>query len=149
MSPVRALLIVIGVVGVAGVAVVVAWFLRRTEGRQRDGDGMVFHPGNLPGLDELAPGATLVQFSTEFCTTCPGTRRFLQQMTSRYAEVSYLDVDLTRDRELARRLHILQTPTVFVLDARGRVVTRFGGAPKPVEVHSALVSVLGTAQSAC
>ena len=146
MSPVWALLVVIGVIGVA---VVVAWALHRAEGRQGKGNGTVFRPGDLPGLNELAPGATLVQFSTEFCTTCPGTRRFLQQVASRSVGVAYLDVDLTRDGELARRLHILQTPTVFVLDAGGRLVTRFGGAPRPADVRSVLASVLGTVESTC
>ncbi|MFT8637977.1 MAG: thioredoxin family protein [Pseudoclavibacter sp.] len=138
------------VVVVAGVIVVplfVAWLVRRAEGRQRNGNGTVFRPGDLPGLNEFAPGATLVQFSTEFCTTCPGTRRFLRQLTAGHPGVAYLDVDLTRDGELARRLHILQTPTVFLLGAGGRLVTRFGGAPKPVEVRSALAGVLGTVES--
>jgi thiol-disulfide isomerase/thioredoxin len=127
---------------VAGAVVVLAALLgvvwRVTTGRARRTDGTTrFGPDDLPGL-ELARGATLVQFSTEYCATCPATRRQLSHLASERDGVTHLDIDLTHRPELAKRLRILQTPTVFVLDATGRLVTRFGGAPRRADLVAAI-----------
>ncbi|PSL39674.1 glutaredoxin [Labedella gwakjiensis] len=127
MEPLAALSITAAVLAVAAAIAIV---LRSTTGRARPGDDSSFAPGQLPGLDVLGRTATLVQFSTEFCSSCPATRRLLQRITSDREELTYLDVDLTHDAELASRLRILQTPTVFVLDRRGRLVSRIGGSPR-------------------
>ncbi|MFB2555911.1 TlpA family protein disulfide reductase [Herbiconiux liangxiaofengii] len=80
-------------------------------------------------LDLASPGAraTLVQFSTEFCSGCPGTRRVLQELASRLDGVAHLDVDVTHRADLVRRFSILQTPTTLILDRDGIVRTRIGG----------------------
>ena len=104
--------------------------VRAREGRRRAADGSEFRPGALPGLDALGASGTLVQFSTQLCARCPGTRRVLQQLAAEREGVRYLDVDLTDDVDLAARLHILQTPTVFVLDPAGRLAARYGGPPR-------------------
>ena len=135
MDPVLAIAIAGGVVLLAAV---LGLLWKRSNGRARTSDGERFGVGDLPGLDELATGATLVQFSTEFCATCPGTRRYLQQMAGERGGVAHVDVDLTHRPELAKRLHILQTPTVFVLDRNGRLDTRFGGAPRRDELIAVL-----------
>lgn len=139
MNALTAVLITVGVIAVAAALGVI---LRSSQGRRRASDGSVFHPGDLPGLHEVASGATLVQFSTQFCTTCPSTRRLLKKLTQERDGLGYVDVDLTGDRDLATRLHILQTPTVFVLDPTGRLVTRFGGAPRLAELRSVLDDLL-------
>lgn len=126
------------VAGVVALAAVLGLSIRVRQGRDRRGDGSVFRAGDLPGLDALARGATLVQFSTEFCARCPATRRFLRRIVAERDGVGYVGVDLTRDPELSRRLQILQTPTVFILDPRGKLVSRFGGAPRPDEFFGVL-----------
>jgi len=135
VQPWAAVLVTLGVVALAA-AIGLVW--RARQGRRRTGDGSSFARGELPGLDDFAPGATLVQFSTEYCATCPGTRRYLQQVAGERGGVEYHDVDLTHRPELAKRLHILQTPTVFVLDRGGRLVSRFGGAPRRPELTAVL-----------
>lgn len=135
MDPVLALSITGGVVLLAA-ALGVLW--KTTQGRSRGGNGASFQPGELPELDEFGSGATLVQFSTEFCSTCPATRRFLKHVASERDGVAYHDVDLTHRPDLAKRLHILQTPTVFVLDPKGRLASRFGGAPRRDELGTVL-----------
>ena len=141
MDPVLALSIAGGVVLLAAILGAV-W--KATTGRARTARGESFAPGELPGLDALAPGATLVQFSTEFCATCPATRRFLRQVASERGGVVHHDVDLTHRPELAKRLRILQTPTVFVLDPGGRLVSRFGGAPRRDELTATLDELVPT-----
>jgi len=140
VDPVLALSIAGGVVLLAALLGVL-W--KATTGRARAAKGETFAPAELPGLDEFAP-ATLVQFSTEFCATCPSTRRFLQQVAGERGGVVHHDIDLTHRPELAKRLHILQTPTVFVLDRTGRLVSRFGGAPRRNELNAVLDALVPT-----
>ncbi|MDE0546513.1 thioredoxin family protein [Microbacterium sp. C7(2022)] len=84
------------------------------------------------GVHALAPVATVVQFSTEFCSRCPGVKRVLTGAFSDERGIVYTDVDLTHRPDLASRLRVLQTPTVLVVDALGRVVSRYAGTV-PVE----------------
>lgn len=97
---------------------------------------------------QLGTEATLLQFSTEFCSRCPGTRRLLSSLTqasSDYPErqaVAHIDVDLTNRPDLARRFNILQTPTTLILDRDGVVTMRIGGAPHRGDVVETLRTIL-------
>jgi len=125
--------------GIVALAAVLAVVWRATNGRARSVDAdRTFTPGSLPGLDGLAPGATLVQFSTAYCSNCPATRRFLSRVADERGGVAHVDVDLTHRPDLAKRFGILQTPTVFVLDGAGRLVSRIGGAPRRDELVAVL-----------
>jgi thiol-disulfide isomerase/thioredoxin len=73
--------------------------------------------------------ATLLQFSTELCARCPGTRRLLGEAADARPGVTHIDVDLTHRADLATRYNILQTPTTLILDGSGRVRARVGGPP--------------------
>lgn len=81
------------------------------------------------GASELGEEATLLQFSTEFCARCPGVHRTLSQVADERDGVRHLDVDLTHRPDIARHYRVLQTPTTLILDRRGVIRTRFGGAP--------------------
>ncbi|KAA9129966.1 thioredoxin family protein [Microbacterium caowuchunii] len=81
------------------------------------------------GAAVLGEEATLLQFSTELCSRCPGVHRTLADVAASHPGVLHLDVDLTHRPDIARHFHILQTPTTLLLDGRGIVRTRFGGAP--------------------
>jgi hypothetical protein len=52
--------------------------------------------------------------------------------------VVHVEVDAEAELELVRRLDILRTPTVLVLDATGRVIRRAAGQPRRADVISAL-----------
>ena len=80
---------------------------------------------------EFGKKATLVQFSTEYCSRCPGVRRSLSQLEYRHGALLYVDVDITDRLDLAAHFSISQTPTVFVLDHLGSIKFRVGGVPKP------------------
>lgn len=88
----------------------------------------VVQPGRL-GAESLGDTATLLQFSTELCSRCPGVHRTLAAVAESRAGVAHLDVDVTHRPDIAKHFHILQTPTTLVLDGRGAVQTRFGGVP--------------------
>lgn len=118
------------------VTVAVGAVLRRRQGRARAiRDGEVVDPAAL-GAGTLGRDATLLQFSTEMCSQCPGVRRMLSSIAEDREGVVHLDVDLTHRPDLAARFRVLQTPTTLVLDREGVVRTRFGGAPQRATVES-------------
>lgn len=120
--------------------------------RSRQGKAVPAVRAGSSGVDPIAPAtfgeeatparygerATLVQFSTEFCSSCPSTRRVLSEISDRATDVAYLDVDVTHRADLVRRFSILQTPTTLILDRDGVVRTRIGGAVRRTVVENAL-----------
>ena len=102
---------------------------RRTQGRARTVDSAeVVDPRRL-GADGLGDEATLLQFSTEMCSRCPGVHRMLSDIAGGRDGVRHLDVDLTHRPDIAQHFRVLQTPTTLVLDRNGAIRTRFGGTP--------------------
>jgi thiol-disulfide isomerase/thioredoxin len=107
----------------------------RVRVRGRDGDKRV-------GAAELGEGlgerATLVQFSSAFCAPCRATRRVLDEVAGMVPGVAHVEIDAEKHLDLVRRLDILKTPTVLVLDADGRIVRRATGQPRKADVIAAL-----------
>ncbi|SMH47461.1 Thiol-disulfide isomerase or thioredoxin [Rathayibacter oskolensis] len=101
-------------------------------------------PAGLVDGAELGGVATVVQFSTEFCTRCPAVHRMLADVAGAREGVVHLDVDLTRRADLADRFRIVQTPTLLVLDADGVARSRIGGAPARSVVVEELDRLLET-----
>ncbi|HET6359331.1 MAG TPA: thioredoxin family protein [Streptomyces sp.] len=87
---------------------------------------------------ELGERATLVQFSSAFCQPCRATRRTLAEVTGMVDGVTHVEIDAEERLALVRELAILRTPTVLVLDADGRIVTRASGQPRRADVIAAL-----------
>jgi hypothetical protein len=111
----------------------------RRDGKVRSGRrdaGLRLSPGDLG--ESLGDQATLVQFSTSFCATCPGTRRLLVDVASGRPGVRHVEIDAEDRLDLVRRVEVMRTPTVLVLDRDGRVVGRASGPPSRAEVVSAL-----------
>ncbi|MCW7941751.1 thioredoxin [Streptomyces hygroscopicus] len=98
--------------------------------------------GKRLGVAELGQGlgerATLVQFSSAFCAPCRATRRVLTEVARMVPGVAHVEIDAEERLELVRELEILKTPTVFVLDADGRIVRRATGQPRKADVIAAL-----------
>jgi thiol-disulfide isomerase/thioredoxin len=125
---------------------------RRTDGamRQVDGAGHAVaaqaspppaeHP-HLTAEDLGAPlgeHATLVQFSSAFCQPCRATRLVLGQVADMVPGVAHIEIDAEHHLELVRRLHVMRTPTVFVLDEQGAIRTRAAGTPRKSDVIASL-----------
>nr|WP_202487000.1 thioredoxin family protein [Streptomyces sp. SID8354] len=87
---------------------------------------------------ELGERATLVQFSSAFCQPCRATRRVLADVAGMVEGVAHVEIDAEDRLELVRRLEILRTPTVLVLDRHGAVVRRAAGQPRKADVIAAL-----------
>src|SRR6478609_5441847 len=90
----------------------------------------------------LGERATLVQFSTAFCAPCRTTKRTLDEVASMVDGVAHVEIDAEAHLDLVRRMKVLRTPTVLVLDASGRVVRRAAGAPRKADVVAALGTFL-------
>jgi thiol-disulfide isomerase/thioredoxin len=87
---------------------------------------------------EFGTKATLVQFSTAFCAPCRATKRILGEVTDMVEGVAHVEIDAETHLDLVRRLGIVRTPTVLVLDATGRVVSKAVGQPRKADVIAAL-----------
>lgn len=88
--------------------------------------------------ESLGERATLVQFSSAFCAPCRATRRVLGEVAGLVPGVTHVEIDAEEHLDLVRRLDILKTPTVLVLDADGRIVRRATGQPRKADVIAAL-----------
>lgn len=91
----------------------------------------------------LGERATLVQFSTEFCTYCGPTRELLTEVSRGREGVAFVEIDAAQRPDLVRRLNVLSTPTVLVLTADGSVARRASGRQRKSDVLAAVGSVLG------
>jgi thiol-disulfide isomerase/thioredoxin len=88
--------------------------------------------------EPLGERATLLQFSSAFCAPCRATRRVLAEVAGMVPGVAHVEIDAEQHLDLVRRLDILKTPTVLVLDADGRIVRRAAGQPRKADVIAAL-----------
>jgi thiol-disulfide isomerase/thioredoxin len=136
-----ALLVALGLVAVATVLGLI-WQRRR--GRTVIvHDGTVVRPADVDTAEAFGSTATLLQFSTELCASCPATRRLLGTLASEHPGVRHVDIDLTHRSDLARRFDVLQTPTILILDRDGHVRARIGGAPRTDELRRELDHLMG------
>jgi thiol-disulfide isomerase/thioredoxin len=92
---------------------------------------------------ELGSRATLVQFSTAFCAPCRTTRRLLTEVTDLVDGVAHVEIDAESHLDLVRRLNVLRTPTVLVLNADGEIVRRGSGLPRKADIVAALGEAVG------
>lgn len=90
----------------------------------------------------LGAQATLVQFSTEVCAYCGPARELLTEVARDRDGVAFVEIDAAERMDLTRRLHVLSTPTVLVLDALGRITSRASGPLRKRELLTAVGAVL-------
>ncbi|KQQ95600.1 hypothetical protein ASF62_03585 [Leifsonia sp. Leaf325] len=105
---------------------------------------LIVTPADVDSDEQFGENATLLQFSTEFCSRCPQTRVVLGAIAGEHVGVRHLDVDLTHRPDIARRYNVLQTPTTLILDGRGTVRARVGGAPDRRAVSDRLTTIIGS-----
>jgi len=91
---------------------------------------------------ELGEQATILQFSSAFCTPCRATRSTLSTVVTHYPKIKHIEVDAESNLDLVRRLDIRQTPTTLFLNASGKEIARAVGAPKRDQVISALENLV-------
>ena len=87
---------------------------------------------------ELGSEATLVQFSSAFCTPCRMTRTLITDVIADMPGVRHVDIDAESHLELVRQLDIRSTPTTLFLDKDGIERGRAVGAPKRSQLVEAI-----------
>ena len=92
-------------------------------------------------VDSLGGQATLVQFSSAFCSPCRATRALLTDIAATNPGITHIEIDAEKELALVRTLHIRSTPTTVILDSEGREVGRAVGAPKREQVLHALAAL--------
>ncbi len=139
MSPIVIALVLVLVIAVAS-ALGLIW--RATTGRVHGARGeTVVSVGELADA-AAGSGATLLQFSTEVCAPCRTTHTVLGRLADQLDGVAHVDVDVTHRPDLANRFNLLQSPTTLILDSRGVVRARIGGAPRLGDVRAELDRIL-------
>ena len=135
------ILLVIG--GLFLLSAILGFALKSFEGRVKKEKTLTRISTEHLGEDvEFGKTATLLQFSSEMCTKCPGTRRFLTEEASQHPGVRHVDIDITHRPDLAQAYNIMQTPTTFILDEQGTVAARIGGTPRAEDLRNALTTAL-------
>lgn len=134
-------------IGLVAVATILGLLWRHSTGRVNkvSGASTVISVGELDGDAIAGQDATLLQFSTEVCAPCRSTHEILDDLAAQLDGVAHVDVDVTRRPDLANRFTLLQSPTTFILDGRGTVRARIGGAPRPADVRAELERILNAA----
>ncbi|MGV8967542.1 MAG: thioredoxin family protein [Cellulomonas sp.] len=124
------------------------WVARRRAARfrplpARHPHGASAEPLALTGAElarTLGARATFVQFSSATCASCPQVRRVLGDLAATETGVVHVDLGSEDHMELVRRFKVFRTPTVLLLDARGRVHSRTSG---PLTAERARAALLG------
>ena len=136
---------IVALLAAIALTVVVAWAFKVRNGRfsdrPADTAAQVLTSADLG--TELGERATLVQFSSAFCSPCRATRVLLNDIAAKVDGVVAVDIDAEEHLEMVRRFGIMRTPTVLVLDAEGVVSTRASGLPRREQVLAALGQAVG------
>jgi thiol-disulfide isomerase/thioredoxin len=89
--------------------------------------------------------ATLLQFSSAFCSPCRALRRVSSEVAELLPGVRHVEVDAESHLDAVRALGIWRTPTLLVLDADGRVAKRATGVPGKAQLIAVLGEILPAA----
>jgi len=85
--------------------------------------------------------ATVVIFSTTFCSECRAAKALISDVTSTLSDIGYVEVDAESNLELVRKVDIRSTPTTIFLDKTGFEIARATGAPKRDQLIKAIASL--------
>lgn len=88
----------------------------------------------------LGERATFVQFSSAVCAPCRRVRDVLAQLAAQAPGVVHVELDVEQHLGLVRRVNVLRTPTVLLLDGAGTVVGRVSGEATRAQMLAVLES---------
>ena len=90
---------------------------------------------------KLGKKATIVQFSTTFCSECRTAKAIVKNVVKDYKDITYVEVDAESNLDLVRRVDIRSTPTTIFLDGKGFEIARAKGAPKRDQLIKAIKAI--------
>ncbi len=110
--------------------------LRATQGRIKQKKGLQISSSEIG--TSLGQRATVVQFSTSFCSSCRAAKVLISDEVSKQIDIKYVEIDAESNLELVRKLDIRSTPTTLFLDKKGFEIARAVGAPKRDQIIAAI-----------
>ncbi len=110
--------------------------LRATQGRIKQKKGLQISSSEIG--TSLGQRATVVQFSTSFCSSCRAAKVLISDEVSKQSDIKYVEIDAESNLELVRRLDIRSTPTTLFLNKKGFEIARAVGAPKRDQIIAAI-----------
>ena len=110
--------------------------IRATQGRIKEKKGLQISAAEIGTA--FGRRATVVQFSTTFCSACRAAKALISDVVSKRDDVKFVEIDAESNLELVRKLNIKSTPTTIFIDATGFEIARAVGAPKRDQVTAAI-----------
>jgi Thioredoxin domain len=86
----------------------------------------------------LGERVTIVQFSSAYCQRCGPARAMLEEVAASVRGARFVEVSAEERFALVRRLNVMRTPTVLVLDRMGQIVRRGSGVPDRADMLAAV-----------
>lgn len=126
------LLVVAAVIGVASIA---GWWWNRRDGAVRTGESATRHGGFTPdqltavGLEVSGAEAVALLLGSPTCAPCVSVKRILGEVTEERPTFRWVYVDAAAHLDIAEAHHVMRVPTLFVLDPDGRILARTSGVP--------------------
>jgi thiol-disulfide isomerase/thioredoxin len=121
---------------VLALATGIGFRLKATQGRIKQKKGLQISESEIGS--SLGDRATVLQFSTTFCSSCRAAKVLISDVVSKRSDVKYVEIDAESNLELVRRLDIRSTPTTLFLDKKGFEIARAVGVPKRDQITSAI-----------
>jgi len=119
--------------------VVLGYWQRFRHGKLKKVNGL-----NISAVElnqKLGKKATIVQFSTTFCSECRTAKAIVNDVVKDFKDISYVEVDAESNLDLVRRVDIRSTPTTIFLDSKGFEIARAKGAPKRDQLIKAIKAI--------
>ena len=110
--------------------------IRATSGRIKEKKGLQISAAEIGTA--FGSRATVVQFSTTFCSACRAAKSLISDVVSKRDDVKYVEIDAESNLELVRKLNIKSTPTTIFIDKAGFEIARAVGAPRRDQVTAAI-----------
>jgi len=118
---------------------VLGYWQRLRNGKFRKVNGLSISEVELN--QKLGRKATLVQFSTTFCSECRTAKAIVRDVVKDFKDITYVEVDAESNLDLVRRVDIRSTPTTIFLDSNGFEIARAKGAPKRDQLIKAIKAI--------
>lgn len=124
-------------VAVVAVTALIAWLLRRNDGRIRtvDEDVTSAEQHNL-GVD--ASRWALVEFTAPSCHPCVQARQVLDAVAAESDDVDVVAVDVAEHHAVARAHGVLRAPTTLLVAPGGHIHARVSGVPRAEDLRALL-----------
>lgn len=121
------LLLVLAILG--AVAAFGVWWQRR-DGEVRAGDGR-FTSEQLGrvGLTQISRTGAALLLGSPTCAPCATVKAILAEVADERTGFAWTYVDAADHLQIADAHRVMRVPTLFVLDARGRILARTSGVP--------------------